>query len=131
MKKWQIALIAVVVLLVGVAVAFKIQFSRMKAVIESAVIEKVDLSTIADGVYEGEFKYFVLEIAVDVTVKDHLITDIKIVRQKGGKGYEAHDTIDRILKAQSPAVDATTGATGSSKAIMIAVQNALKGTSQK
>ncbi|UCC11460.1 MAG: FMN-binding protein [candidate division WOR-3 bacterium] len=36
------------------------------------------------------------------------------------------DVIDRIIQVQSPDVDAVTGANGSSKCIMLAVQKALQ-----
>ena len=39
--------------------------------------------------------------------------------------YEALDTIDRIIEAQSPKVDTTSGATGSSLCIQAAVYRAL------
>ncbi|MGB7055012.1 MAG: FMN-binding protein [bacterium] len=48
-----------------------------------------------------------------------------MTEQRSGPGYEALETIDRIIGAQSPNVDVVSGATGSSKSIMIAVQNAL------
>lgn len=125
MKKRTVALISAALLIGGAVIAFKIQYSRMVGYIDSYPIEQIDLYSLSDGIYEGSFKYFLVDVSVDVTVKNHTITEIAIVRQKCGKGYEAHDTIDRILKAQQPKVDATTGATGSSKGISCAVYNAL------
>ena len=48
-----------------------------------------------------------------------------MVKQDCGPGYEALDTIDRIIEAQSPKVDTTSGATGSSLCIQAAVYRAL------
>ena len=127
MKKWQIVLAVIALVILGAGFAFKIQIGRMNAAIKAIAVGPVDFSGMDDGVYEGEYKFFVVGVAVDVTVKSHTIVAIKIVSQSCGKGYEALDTIDRILRAQSPAVDATTGATSSSRAIMIAVQSALTG----
>ncbi len=71
------------------------------------------------------FGDFLVSVSLDVTVSDNRITDIVIVEQNGGPGYEALETLDRILEAQSPVVDAVSGATGSSRCIMIAVYKAL------
>ncbi|UCF70143.1 MAG: FMN-binding protein [candidate division WOR-3 bacterium] len=95
--------------------------------IQSIEIEDVDLSKIDDGVYPGVFADFLVAIKLNVTVKEHQITNIEIIEQRSGPGYEALETVDRILEAQSPKVEAVTGATGSSRTIMIAVQNALRG----
>lgn len=67
-----------------------------------------------------------VSVNLEVTVKDHRIVEIDIKEQDCGPGYEARETVDRILEAQSPRVDAVTGATGSSMCIMIAVHRALR-----
>ena len=90
-------------------------------------IQPVNMAKVADGVYTGSFSDFLVAAKVQVTVKRHRITEIKLVDQRCGPGYEAVGTTDRILKAQSPKVDAVTGASGSSKTIMIAVYRALTG----
>lgn len=126
MKK-TISIIAasIVGLFIIAVIIFTVKLNNMKKVIDAAVIENVDLTKYSDGIYEGSFKYFVIAVDVDVTIKSHTIVDVKIVKQSCGKGYEALDTVDRILRKQAIAVDATTGASGSSRAIMLAVQDAL------
>lgn len=114
------------IILIG-TVTFKVKFNNMKKVTAAAFekVSEVDLTKYSDGIYEGSFKAFLVNVELDVTIKNHTIVDIKIVKQECGPGYEALDTIDRVLRTQSPKVDATTGATGSSMAIMIAVADAL------
>ncbi len=125
--KWiLIGLGVVLVILVVAFIFFRIRFNKMVDVIESYEITSVDLEQIEDGVYRGEFGEFLVSVTLDVTVKDHMITQIEIIEQNSGPGYEAHDVIDRIIQDQSPNVDAVTGATGSSTCIMIAVQKALQ-----
>ena len=51
---------------------------------------------------------------------------IDIKEQNCGQGYGARGTIDRIILKQSPKVDAVTGASSSSRCIMIAVDQALR-----
>lgn len=128
MKIWKKILIGlgiVVGLIIIFGIAFFFRARQMVKIIDSAVIEDVDLTQIEDGVYAGEFGEFLVDVKLEVTVMDHEITGIEIIEQRAGPGYEALETIDRIIEAQSPNVDVVSGATGSSKSIMIAVQKAL------
>lgn len=86
----------------------------------------VSLAKVADGTYAGNYGDFLNTVSLEVTVKKHKIEKITIIDQKCGPGYGALDTVNRIIKAQSPKVDAVTGASSSSRVIMIAVNKALK-----
>ena len=133
MKIWKKILIGLgifVGLIIIFGIAFFFRARQMVKIIDSAVIEDVDLTLIEDGVYPGEFGEFLVDVKLEVTVKDHEITAIEITEQRAGPGYEALETVDRIIEAQSPNVDVVSGATGSSKSIMIAVEKALTGSGQ-
>jgi uncharacterized protein with FMN-binding domain len=130
MKIWKKILLVLgifLVLIIAFGVAFFFRARQMVKHIESIAIMDIDLAQIDDGVYPGEFDDFLVAVKLNVTVKEHQITKIEMVEQRAGKGYEALETIDRIIDAQSPKVDMVTGATGSSRSIMIAVQDALTG----
>ena len=101
------------------------KYQHMVSTFQSLEIKNIDLTKLRDGVYSGEFKEFLVGVKADVTLTQNRITEVRISRQRCGKGYEASDTLNRIMKAQSPAVDAVSGATASSKAIMAAVEKAL------
>lgn len=117
-----------VILVAAVAAAwFKIRYDRMVRVFAAAEVAPVDLARIDDGVYTGSFGEFLVSAEVEVTVENHRITCIDIVDQHCGPGYRALETMNRILAAQSPQVDIVTGATSSSRCIMIAVHSALTG----
>jgi len=127
MKKLKI-IIGVLFLVILLAVgAFMLRYNQMAKTLteEYTKIEDIDLNKLADGVYPGVFGDFLVSVDLEVTVKDHRITDINIKEQNCGPGYEARDTVDRIIRDQSAKVDAVTGATGSSMCIMIAVHKAL------
>lgn len=129
LKKIGIVL-AIIVLVIAVVVGvFYLRCQSMASNVKHQYesIKPVDLAKIADGIYSGSFGDFLVSVKVNVTVKRHRIVEVKIVEQKCGPGYEALDTTGRIVKAQSPKVDAVTGASGSSMAIMIAVHRALTG----
>jgi uncharacterized protein with FMN-binding domain len=102
--------------LAGMAQRFKVELSQSAP---------VDLARIKNGTYSGNYGFFVVSVSLEVTVQDHKITKIVILKENCGKGYEALATIDRIIQAQSPKVDAVTGASSSSRCIMIAVDRAL------
>jgi len=128
MKLWKKILIGlgiVLLIIIIFGIAFFFRARQMVKVIDNAIVEDVDLSQIEDGLYTGEFGDFLVDVKLEVTVKDHQITAIEMIEQRSGPGYEALETIDRILAAQSPRVDVVTGATGSSKSIMMAVHKAL------
>ncbi len=86
----------------------------------------VEEAELEDGIYRGTSRYGPVRVAVDVTIKDHFITEIELVRHFHGRGREAEGpVIESILRQQSTDVDAVTGATGSSIAIMNAVEEAV------
>jgi uncharacterized protein with FMN-binding domain len=88
-------------------------------------VKSPDLSKIADGTYQGKSKVGPVRVTLDVTVKDKVISSIEIVRHFNGRGKKAEAIVPEIIAAQSLDVDVVSGATGSSKAILLAVENAL------
>jgi uncharacterized protein with FMN-binding domain len=79
----------------------------------------------ADGVYEGEYSF----VKVQVAVKDGKINNIKMLHHGGGgKKYEnmVKPLLSEMVKKQSTDVDAITGATVSSDHLQNAVNNALE-----
>ncbi len=128
MKKVIIIITAVIVVILGTMGFFVVRMKQMVKVIntEYSRITNIDLKGVSNGVYTGSFGDFAVSVNLETTVKDHKITDIKIIKQSSGKGYEARDIVKRILNAQTTHVDAVTGATMSSKCIMIAVNKALQ-----
>jgi len=94
--------------------------------LDKIVITNPDLSKVNDGTYQGKSKVGPVRVTLDVTVKDKTITDIVIIRHFNGRGKKAETIVPRIIEAQSLEVDVVSGATGSSKAILQAVERALK-----
>lgn len=83
---------------------------------------------LADGVYTGTGQGRNGPITVNVTVSAGEITGIEIISQSETPKYFslAERIVDSILSAQSPQVDAVTGATLTSEGIKAAVANALE-----
>lgn len=132
MKKGLSIFLAIIIVIIVIAVAGIFTFNKQyKELLEDvdrefASIEKIDMSTIQDGEYTYRFGKIPVFVDLKVSVKDHVINTITIKEQSSGPGYEALETIDRILAKQEAKVDAVSGATTSSKVIMIATYKALK-----
>lgn len=93
--------------------------------LNNLTIENVDLSELSDGDYYGSYSVFPVEVEVKVTVENHLITNIMLIKHVNGQGSDAEVIPDRIIASQSLDVDIVTGATYSSKVILKAIENAL------
>ena len=88
-------------------------------------ISNVDILKVADGTYTGSYKVFPIISEVKVTVKNHEITGIELVKHKSGQGAPAEIIPGKVVEAQTLEVDVVSGATYSSKVILKAIENAL------
>lgn len=90
-------------------------------------IQKVDTKNIQDGEYIGSFSYSSFKYMVKTFIKGHRIIEIEILQNKDTKrAKRAEGVIPEIIKKQSPNVDAISGATTTSKALMKAVEKSLE-----
>ena len=79
------------------------------------------------GIYEGQAKTGPVKVVAKVTIQKRRITDIELLEHRNWKGSAAEKVIsDRIIAEQSTKVDAVSGATFSSRAIMNAVDAAVR-----
>lgn len=80
-----------------------------------------------DGSYEGSSYGYQSDIRVKVDVKNNKIKGIRVLSHNETPEFyiKGHKVVDRILSAQTPSVDAVSGATYTSNAIKKAVSNAL------
>ncbi len=89
-------------------------------------IEDSNLLALEDGNYLGEKNISGFLYKVEVSVNSHVITDIQILQnRKSSYARYAEAVIPKIIKNQNANVNAITGATTTSKALMKAVENAL------
>ena len=88
-------------------------------------ISHLDLSSIDDGIYEGEYTLFPVKVIVQVVIGNHQIHEIKILEHQNGLGKEAETIIQGVIDKQNLNVDLITGATVSGKVILKAVDIAL------
>jgi uncharacterized protein with FMN-binding domain len=129
MKRWIIALIVIgaVIVVLGIAAGiFVKKFHRMAREMGSMTFESIDIAKVRDGVYRGACNLFPVTATVRVKVEDGRVTSIDVIRHTHGKGYGADALAQRVVEAQSMDVDAVSGASGSSKAMRKAIENALR-----
>ena len=94
----------------------------------SAADYGIDASNLKDGVYTGSSQGFRSVITVAVTVSGGKIAAIEIVSAGDDEPYfsNAKGLIGSVIAAQSTSVDTISGATYSSKGILVAIKNALE-----
>ncbi|MDI7246987.1 MAG: FMN-binding protein [Bacillota bacterium] len=88
-------------------------------------VSDVDISAIADGTYSGSYQVFPVAAEVRVTLRNHRIAEIELVKHRNGQGAPAEAIPGRVVEAQTLDVDTISGATYSSKVILKAIENAL------
>ena len=121
----------VAVLLIALVAAMVVEFSRTDKVISVTQVDPSGipelLATLPDGRYEGSFspgKFVGATVAVSVAA--HRISGIEILEHNYGQGKPAEQITESVIVSQGLAVDSISGATVSSKVILVAIENALR-----
>lgn len=115
-------------IVVGVSLGarYYIKLQNYNKIINGISIKEVNLAKVSDGTYKGSFDALMIEADTSVTVKNHKIVDIKLLHHKNERGKPAEVIPMRVVKAQSLKVDTVSGATNSSKVILMSIQKALE-----
>jgi uncharacterized protein with FMN-binding domain len=85
----------------------------------------VNIAEVPDGTYRGECSVFPVIVKVDVTVASGAITEIIIVQHQNGQGAPAEAITNQVISEQTLDLEVISGATYSSKVILLAIENAL------
>ncbi|MTI95590.1 MAG: FMN-binding protein [Firmicutes bacterium] len=94
-------------------------------------LEDVDIEALASGRYIGTASSFGGDLTVEVAVAGGKITDITVLSHTDTEDIAEpafEEVIERMLNEQSLEVDLVSGATISAEALLLAVENALRGT---
>ncbi len=93
---------------------------------KKVTVGTVDLSQKSDGTYMGSYKNSRWSNQVSVTVMNHRITAIEVVKTVAIEQKKITDKlITDVLSAQNTDVDITSGATVTGKAYLKSIENAL------
>jgi uncharacterized protein with FMN-binding domain len=129
---WIIGVAIFLAVLFGVGALFCAPWSPLKkehAEAASLPLDGVDFTTLADGVYVGEYEggmYHWRTNKVQVTVSGGKVTDIQVLEHKENQKPEFLGQLyGRVIDKQSLEVDVVSGATLTSKAYLKGVEQAL------
>lgn len=126
MKKWKKYLLIFLVFVLCLATFGYFKISNLaKESISSIEIENLDLSSVKDGTYIGQYYSNPCAAKLKVTVKNHKIKDIEILEHQKGLGGKAESILDDVIENQSLNVDTVSGATLSSKVLLKSIENAI------
>lgn len=120
--------IRVLVVLLVLLAGFMFTINRGMGEIKKMKIGEINLGAIADGIYQGSFTGGRWSDTVEVTVKEHKTTDIRIIA--GDQQNIIADVIQRVKETQSLQIDAVPRASVTTKAVLKSVENALSGNAR-
>ena len=93
---------------------------------ENITIDNVNFKTLRDGKYSGTYDAIMVSASVIVKVTGGKVVTIDVTKNKYEKGISAISIVKRIIDSQSLNVELVTGAKEDSKAILKAVEKALR-----
>lgn len=122
--------VIILLLAAGTVAAMLMESARLQS-FRQMEISHVEPAFIRDGVYRGTASDGSFTYEVDVTVKGKTIVEVTAVSNRANPyARYAEGVFSRVLNNQSPAVDAITRATTSSKMLLKAIENALSGATR-
>ena len=126
MKKAMIVILSILGVLVVVGAGGVFYITNGLEAGENLAINPVDLTAIEDGTYAGVYQAGRWSNEVAVSVADHQIANIAVVKTVTIDDPELTSTIiNNVIKNQSTTVDTVSGATVTSTAYLKSIENAL------
>jgi len=126
MKKVRNIMLISLGLLIFLSVGAIIYMMQGQKDIEAYDLHHIDLSMISDGSYVGVYQKGRWTNEVEVTVENHVIIEVKVIKTVLFEREEiTQDIIEKVLENQSFDIDITVGATITTKAYLIAIEDAL------
>ena len=119
---WGIALV------LGVGLAFYVVWQNLTVTaLRRLPVEDIPISRVANGTYRGEANVGGFLYVLNVTVLDGKIGSIDVLQNRNDPYAALADgTRRKVLEAQRVRVDMVTGASTTSKAFMLAIEDALR-----
>lgn len=128
MKKALKIIGALVVLFIFVGIIMSFIFMTGLDKGQKAEVGILNLNTVVDGSYEGSYSLNRWSNTVKVTVKDHKMTDIVILKDVVFKlDAVTKEVFSEVLRKQSLDIEIQSGATVTAKAYLKSIEAALKG----
>jgi uncharacterized protein with FMN-binding domain len=126
-KSTAVIIVAAAVLFLGLlggSVLVSVSTSNLEKLVATKLSD-IDLSTAKNGEYVGSYSSFPVFAKVRLTIQDTAIQKIVLVEHRHGQGGSAESILNSVVAANSLSVDCVSGATYSSKVILMAIREAL------
>lgn len=124
--KKRLIILGLFILLIAILITIACISSTNKA--NKVQINNIDLSSLADGEYQGSYTISPVTVKVSVAIHNHQITEIKILKHDYLLGKKAEILTEEVISKQTlQNIEAISGATVSSKALLKAIEVALGG----
>ncbi len=117
-------LLAVILALLIIMVVFMVTSANHER--KKLYYSGLEASQVADGVYRGMADASLVRAEVEVTVQNHMIIRIDLLKHENGLGTKAEAITKEMVRQNTYEVDAISGATLSSEVIKSAVSIALE-----
>jgi len=129
MKKKRI-LIIVIAIVVGLFAILSIgmyAMTRDLSFMREVELSGIDLATVDDGSYTGTFEHRRFTNTLTIRIENNAIVRIDIDSDVSGAGVlnAADEVFSKVIDAQDTRIDAVTGATATTNAYLMAIENAL------
>lgn len=124
-KKIGFVFLTILILISGLAINTVSTLKNGEKILSELTFKNINLASIEDGTYTGDFEAGLVYASVSSTIKDGILTDIQLLEHKNGKGSAAESILSEMITKQTTSVDTVSGATISSKVIRKAVENSL------
>jgi uncharacterized protein with FMN-binding domain len=126
-KKILLGMSILFILLVATLVLLMIpKVHKLNDFMENLVIEDINLNLVQDGEYYGNIDAGLIEVELEVVVREDKITDINLLKHKNGQGEAANQIVEFVIQEQSLEVDTISGATLSSQVILKTIEEAVE-----
>jgi uncharacterized protein with FMN-binding domain len=103
-----------------------VSFGGCKESYAQVELDMPELAAVADGTYRGTASVPPVIARVEVSVTNATITSFRVLRHLTGQGQAAEALAEKVVEEQTIELDAVSGATYSSKAILKAGEKALR-----
>lgn len=122
----RVLTILVGICIIGHMVTYFMDFNEYQRKIEMITINDIDLNSVKDGIYEGEYDAGYIYAKVEVRIKDGKIVKVNILEHRNERGRKAEIIINDVIEMQKIDVDVISGATNSSNVIKKAIEKAIR-----
>ncbi|WP_026478469.1 FMN-binding protein [Alkaliphilus transvaalensis] len=101
------------------------QLQNFSKEIAQLAVNEINFSEFEDGDYIGEYHINeMLGATLKISILDNRIANISVIEHQYGLGGKAEEIFSQVIDYQSLNVDVVSGATGSSKVLLKAIESA-------